>query len=123
MSTFAWVRRREPFNCDEGDYRGDGGPAIEAELRRPTSLAVDGAGNVFICDGGNHAIRRVDRKTGVITTVAGGMHGAGFSGDGGPARAAGLSDPTGIGLDGLGNLYVVDAGNHRIRKIDGIAAH
>ena len=83
---------------------------------------MDGAGNVFICDGGNHAIRRVDGKTGVITTVAGGVHGAGFSGDGGPAGEARLSDPTGIGLDGLGNLYVVDAGNHRIRKIEGIAA-
>jgi hypothetical protein len=106
----------------EGGYRGDGGPAIDAELRLPTSLAVDGAGNVFICDSGNHAIRRVDAKTGVITTVAGGTHGAGFSGDGGPASKAALSWPTGLGLDGLGNLYIVDKGNARIRKVENIAA-
>jgi hypothetical protein len=83
---------------------------------------VDGAGNVFICDSGNHAIRRVDAKTGVITTVAGGVHGASFSGDGGPASKAGLSNPTGIGLDSLGNLYIVDAGNARIRKVENVAA-
>jgi sugar lactone lactonase YvrE len=101
---------------------GDGGPALEARLNQPASIAVDAAGNVFICDTQNNAIRRVDAKTGVITHVAG-AHGEGYSGDGGPAAAAALWVPLGIGLDGKGNLYVVDAGNGRIRKIEGVAAH
>lgn len=101
--------------------QGDGGPAVEARLNQPASIAVDGAGNVFVCDTQSNAIRRVDAKTGVITHVAG-AHGEGYSGDGGPAAAAALWVPLGIGLDGKGNLYVVDAANGRIRKIEGVAA-
>jgi sugar lactone lactonase YvrE len=102
-------------------YRGDGGPARAAEMNQPASLAVDAAGNVFIADTQNHAIRRLDAKTGILTTVAGdGM--PGFAGDGGPAAKARLNFPTGLGLDGRGNLYVVDSVNARIRKIEGVAA-
>jgi sugar lactone lactonase YvrE len=102
-------------------HRGDGGPAVEAVLNQPAALAVDGAGNVFLCDTMNNVVRRVDAKTGIITHVAG-TEDEGFSGDGGPASTAALSDPIGLGLDGNGNLYVVDARNFRIRRIEGVAA-
>ena len=101
--------------------RGDGGPAAQAVLNQPSALAVDGAGNVFIADTGNNVIRRVDAKTGIITHVAGTGE-EGFSGDDGPAAKAALSDPIGLGLDGKGNLYVIDARNYRIRRIEGVAA-
>ncbi len=104
-------------------YGGDGGPALRAILNQPSSLAVDGAGNVFIADTGNNVVRRVDAKTGIISRVAGTETGdAGFSGDGGPAAAAALAVPIGLGLDGKGNLYVIDAQNYRIRRIEGVAA-
>jgi sugar lactone lactonase YvrE len=102
-------------------FRGDGGPAVAAEMNQPASIALDAAGNVFIADTQNHAIRRVDAKTGILTTVAGDGT-AGFAGDGGPAAKARLHYPTGLGLDGKGNLYVVDSVNARIRKIEGVAA-
>ena len=102
-------------------YGGDGGPALQAILNQPSALAVDAAGNVFIADTGNNVVRRVDAKTGIITHVAGTGE-AGFSGDGGPAAAAALAVPIGLGLDGKGNLYVVDAMNYRIRRIEGVAA-
>jgi streptogramin lyase len=102
-------------------HRGDGGPALQAVLNQPAALAIDGAGNVFIADTMNNVIRRVDAKTGVITHVAG-TDDEGFSGDGGPAVKAALSDPLGLGLDGKGNLYVLDARNFRIRRIEGVAA-
>jgi sugar lactone lactonase YvrE len=102
-------------------YAGDGGPALQAALNSPSSLAVDGAGNVFIADTGNNVVRRVDAKTGIISRIAG-TGDDGFSGDGGPAAAAALSVPIGLGLDGKGNLYVIDAKNYRIRKIEGVAA-
>jgi len=102
-------------------YKGDGGPALAAEMNQPASLAVDAAGHVFIADTQNHSIRRLDAKTGILTTVAGDGT-PGFAGDGGPAAKARLNSPTGLGLDGKGNLYVVDSVNARIRKIEGVAA-
>ncbi len=69
----------------------------------------------------NSVIRRVDAKTGIITHVAG-TGDEGFTGDGGPAAKAALAFPLGLGLDGKGNLYVIDAHNYRIRKIEGVAA-
>jgi sugar lactone lactonase YvrE len=101
-------------------FTGDGGPGPAAQMNQPASLAVDGAGNVFIADTQNHAIRRLDAKTGILTTVAGDGT-RGFAGDGGPAAKARLDLPIGLGLDGAGNLYVVDSINARIRKIEGIA--
>ena len=95
---------------------GDGGPAVEANLRGPNGVAVDGAGNVYIADSSNHRIRKVD-STGTITTVAGtGV--PGFSGDGGPAVEAHLAYPEGVAVDGAGNLYIVETLHHRIRKVD-----
>ena len=109
-------------NGTEG-YGGDGGPATAAQLNSPQSVALDGAGNLYIADRLNHRIRKVD-ATGVITTVAGdgtvgGRFGAGaYGGDGGPAVAAQLFSPNGMALDGAGNLYIADTGNDRIRKVD-----
>lgn len=97
-------------------YIGDGGPATEAFLCHPKGLASDGEGNVFVSDHGNHRVRRIDRA-GVITTVAGtGM--IQFSGDWGPAVFARLFGPDGLAIDRVGNIYVGDVGNHRVRRID-----
>ena len=98
------------------DYGGDGGPAIEAHLRHPRGAAVDGAGNVYISDTDNHRIRKVDTE-GTISTIAGTGE-WGYSGDGGPASQAKLSEPVGVAMDGDGNVYIADTDNHRIRKVD-----
>ncbi len=98
-------------------YSGDGGPAIIARLNSPRGVAEDGLGTVYIADTNNHRVRRVD-AAGIITTVAGTGTGA-FSGDDGPATSAELLFPRSIVVDGLGNLFIADAGNNRIRRVDG----
>jgi sugar lactone lactonase YvrE len=98
-------------------YSGDGGPATAAMLALPQSVAVDGAGNLYIADADNARIRKVDATTHTISTVAGTGTG-GFSGDGGPASAAVVSYSTSVTLDASGNLYITDTGNLRIRRID-----
>jgi trimeric autotransporter adhesin len=100
-----------------GDYGfgGDGGPALQAHLASPSGVVIDGAGDVFIADGGNNRIRKVT-PGGVISTVAGNET-YGFSGDGGPASAANLNDPRGIAVDDSGNLFIADAANNRIRMV------
>jgi sugar lactone lactonase YvrE len=95
---------------------GDGGPAQSASINEPRGLLVDAAGNVWVAETGGHRIRRIDRQTGIITTAAG-TGTEGFSGDGGPATAAQLASPTGLGDDPSGNVYVADRNNYRIRKI------
>ena len=96
---------------------GDGGAAAAAQLKLPESVAADAAGNIYIADSRNHRIRKVDAATGVISTIAG-TGAAGFSGDGGPAAAARLQFPRGVAVDGAGNVYIGDMGNHRVRKVD-----
>lgn len=98
-------------------YSGDGGPATKASLNEPYEVRFDKNGNMFFVEMKNHVIRRVDAKTGVISTIAG-TGKQGFSGDGGPAIKATFSVPHSIALDGKGGLYVADIGNHRIRRID-----
>jgi len=98
-------------------FSGDGGPATSASLRFPSWVAFDAAGNLFIADRSNSRIRRVNALTGIITTVAG--NGAfSFSGDGGPATSASLSNPLAVAMDAAGNLFIADATNHRIRRVD-----
>ncbi len=98
-----------------GGRRGDGGPATGAELDLPQDVAVDNSGDVFIADTGNNVIREVSPR-GDITTYAG--NGTdGYRGDGGRARSAELSSPTGVAVDSLGNLYIADAGNNVIRRV------
>ena len=99
-------------------YGGDGGLAVQARLNRPKGVATDSAGNLYIADSNNQRIRKVD-SSGIITTVAGpGRRGARVIGDGGPATAARLWDPTRVAVDGAGNLYIADRINQRIRKVD-----
>jgi hypothetical protein len=102
-------------NGDSG-YTGDGGPGTSATLSKPSDVAIDGAGNVYIADTGNNVIRGVDGATGIITTVAG-TGTAGYKGDGAAATAASLNRPTGVAVDIAGNLYIADAGNHVVRKL------
>jgi trimeric autotransporter adhesin len=94
---------------------GDGGPATAAYLSDPTGVAIDSAGNLFIAELNTNRIRKVTRK-GIISTAVGKVIG-GFSGDGGAATAAHLSDPTGVAIDSAGNLLIVDSQNNRIRKV------
>lgn len=97
-------------------FSGDGGKATEARLNVPAGLAFDKRGNLYIADRNNNRIRKVDTR-GIITTIAG-TGTAGFSGDGGPATQAQLNLPSGIALDGKGNIFFSDRSNNRIRVID-----
>lgn len=99
-------------------YAGDGGPATAALLNQPFDLAFDPAGNLCFSDTYNHCIRRIDARSGVITTIAGTGE-AGFSGDGGPALQAQMNQPYGIVIDRAGNIYIADRLNKRVRRIDG----
>lgn len=98
-------------------YSGDGGPALKAQLSDPYEIRFDRAGNVYFVEMKNNVVRRVDAKTGAISTVAG-TGKAGFAGDGGPATAAQFNQPHSIQFDAAGDLYVCDIGNNRVRKID-----
>jgi sugar lactone lactonase YvrE len=97
---------------------GDGGPATEATLRRPTGLAIDREGNLLIADTDRHRIRKVNRA-GTISTVAGtGCCGSyGGDGDGGPATSATLNEPRGIAVDAAGVLLIADSWNDRVREV------
>jgi hypothetical protein len=105
-------------------YSGDGGLGAFAQLNEPTGVAVDAQGNLYIADSGNNVIRRVDARTGIITTVAGDYAAdkasdglGGFSGDGGPATQAQLNDPQGVAVDGAGDLFIADTFNNAIREV------
>ena len=95
---------------------GDGGPAIEAQLGFVSGLAVDDSGNLYIADLEHHRVRRVD-AAGIISTVAGDGRG-GYNGEDIPATEAHLLHPRGLAVDRSGNLYIADAQNHRIRRVD-----
>lgn len=94
---------------------GDGGPALSATLDTPQAVALDAAGNLYIADTYNHAIRKVDTD-GNISTIAG-TGSPGFSGDGGPATKAQLYNPQGVAVGPDGLIYVADTFNARIRVI------
>jgi len=96
-------------------YSGDSGAAIDAQLSWPKDIAFDGQGNLYIADTANNVIRMVS-SSGVITTIAGTGQ-SGFSGDGGAAIAATMNLPSGLAVDGAGNLFIADTNNFRVRKI------
>jgi uncharacterized protein (TIGR03437 family) len=96
-------------------YSGDGGAAASAQLGTPVGVALDASGNVYIADAANYRIRRVS-ATGIITTVAGNGF-KDYSGDGGAAASAQLSEPEGVAVDAVGNLYLADTANYRVRKV------
>jgi hypothetical protein len=96
-------------------FGGDGGPAAAALLDTPTSIAVDAGNNLYIADSHNQRVRMVNAQ-GVIRTVAGNGSAA-YTGDGGAATSASLFQPEAVAVDAVGNLYIADTGNYRIRKI------
>ncbi|MDA0836205.1 MAG: hypothetical protein O3B01_23870 [Planctomycetota bacterium] len=98
-------------------YSGDGGPALEAELNEPYEIRFDSAGNMFFVEMKNHIVRKVDTKSGIISTVAGNGK-PGYSGDGGQATKVSFRNPHSIVLDDCERILIADIGNHRIRAVD-----
>ncbi|MFK8110857.1 MAG: hypothetical protein AB8B91_01565 [Rubripirellula sp.] len=98
-------------------YEGDGGPADQASFNWPHEVRVDADGNLFIADTRNHAIRRVDGKTQIVTTLAGNGT-AGFAGEGEAGSNAQFNQPHSVVLDGSGGLLIADTINHRLRRLD-----
>jgi hypothetical protein len=96
-------------------HSGIGGPATAAGVGSPAGIAFDREGNLYFADS-TDGVFRVDAKTGIVTEVAGGNV-TGFSGDGGPATAALLCQPSDVAIAGNGDLFIVDRGSHRIRKV------
>ena len=101
-------------------FSGDGGPATGAQLSQPRGVAVDGAGNIWIADTGNHRLRVIS-SNGIIATAAGSSSG-GFSGDGGPADVAQFRSPSALVVDNAGAIWIADTGNNRVRKMTPSAA-
>jgi sugar lactone lactonase YvrE len=95
-------------------FSGDGGPGTSAQLSFAYGVTVDASGALFVADYNNYRIRRIDAVTGIITTVAGN----GTVGDGGPATKARLGYPSGVTMDGSGNLFIAEPANYRIRRVD-----
>ena len=100
----------------EASYTGDGDVARRAGLNQPFDIALDRQGNLYFSEAHNHCVRRVERRSGLISTVAGTGQ-EGYSGDGGPALQARLNSPYGIALDLANNLYIVDRLNACIRMV------
>ncbi|MBL8827905.1 MAG: hypothetical protein JNM18_13090 [Planctomycetaceae bacterium] len=98
-------------------YSGDGGPATDAMLAEPYEVRFDRAGNMIFVEMVGAVVRKVDKATGKISTIAG-TGKVGFSGDGGPATQATFRQPHSIALDAEDNIYIADIGNHRIRRVD-----
>ena len=99
----------------ERGYTGDGGSALAATWGAPKAIRCDAAGHIIVVDTENHAIRRIDANTGIVTTIAGGQLGG--HGDGGPATDAGLDRPHGCGIAADGTIYIADSNNHRVRVV------
>ncbi|HAS46089.1 MAG TPA: hypothetical protein DCS93_36750 [Microscillaceae bacterium] len=104
-------------NDDNIGFSGDYQKATSAQLSHPTGITTDQAGNLYIADTDNHRIRKVDVLSGIITTIAGTGENN-YWGDGGKAIDANLSYPSGLAIDKQGNIYIADAGNNQIRKIN-----
>jgi len=98
-------------------YTGDSGLAIAAQLDYPTGLSIDDSNNVYIADWRNSCIRKIRVATGIITTVAGNGV-SGYARDGGPATSAQLNFPISVSVDSVGNIYITDTQDHRLRKVD-----
>jgi streptogramin lyase len=98
-------------------YAGDQGPATQATFDQPHEIRFDRNDDLYVVDMNNHAVRKIDRKTGIISTIAGSGK-AGYAGDGGPANQATLNKPISIQFGPDGSLYICDIGNHVIRRVD-----
>lgn len=119
MSNMNWLSGRIFSFAGNGQagYSGDGFLAEHAQINGPAGLAVDKDNNVYIVEIINHAVRKIDHKTKIITTAAGNGNN-GFAGDGGPATQANLNGPEGVFVDDSYNIYIADTFNHRVRKVD-----
>lgn len=103
--------------CGKKGYDGDGGPATKATFNEPYAVVIDVDGNLYLADRLNAVIRKVDGKTGIVSTVAGnGMKG--YGGDGGPGTKAMLREPNDVFLDGKGGLLIADVADWRVRRLD-----
>src|SRR5215472_12196426 len=116
MPSQSWIITTAVGTGERG-FAGDGGPAARALLNGPFDVGFDADGNLYFSDTFNHRIRRVDARTGVISTCAGSGE-AGYSGDGGPATHARLNEPYGIAVDRAANVYIADRHNHCVRRVD-----
>jgi len=97
-------------------FSGDGGPAIAASMQGPAGICIDASGNLYVADESNNRIREIYAATGIINTIGGsGVYS--YSGDGGPALLATLSDPMAIGVDASGNVFFSDQDGNYIREI------
>jgi sugar lactone lactonase YvrE len=112
-----WLRPECSTGVDLTHYLDDGKPALEARLYDLVGIAVDRRGDVYVVDKGSNRVRRIDRATGIITTVAG-VCWYGFDGDGKPATQSMLHAPEAVLFDAQDNLYVSDTMNHRVRRVD-----
>jgi sugar lactone lactonase YvrE len=97
-------------------YTGDGGTATNAGVNKPSGVALDGLGNMYIVEPNDDVVRKVN-SAGIITTIAGKKDSSGYSGDGGKATDAKLNNPLSIAVDAAGNLYIADVDNYRVRKV------
>jgi sugar lactone lactonase YvrE len=97
-------------------FSGDAGPATSATLNGPSSITIDEVGNLFIADVNNERVRMVNTSGNIVTIAGDGNWG--FAGDNGPVTAAQLHSPQGVAVDNLGNLYIADTSNQRIRKVE-----
>lgn len=99
----------------ERGYSGDGGPAIAADWGAPKAIRCDAQDNIIVVDTENHAIRKIDATTGIVTTIAGGHLGG--DGDGDIATNAGLARPHGCAIASNGTIYIADSNNQRVRVV------
>jgi sugar lactone lactonase YvrE len=119
MPSQSWIITTAVGTGERG-FAGDDGPAERAFLNGPFDVGFDADGNLYFSDTFNHRIRRVDARTGIITTCAGSGE-AGYAGDGGPAIRARLNEPYGIAIDKAANVYIADRHNHCVRRVDGVS--
>src|SRR6516164_9504242 len=117
MPSQSWIITTAVGTGERG-FAGDGGSAEQALLNGPFDVGFDAHGNLYFSDTFNQRIRRVDARSGVITTCAGSGE-AGYFGDGSSAAAARLNEPYGIAVDRAANVYIADRHNHCVRRVDG----
>lgn len=102
----------------ERGFDGDGGAAAEAKINNPFGVVIGPDNHIYFCDTGNHVMRKIDRETGVITTVAGTGGVKGYDGDGGPATEAKCFEPYEVRFDKDGHMFFVEMQNHIVRRVD-----